>query len=67
MGSYINYYVGNSVVVVPEFDDPHDKLAQQLLQSLFPDKEVIGLKDAREILLGGGNIACITQPQYAAV
>ncbi len=66
MGSYINYYVGNSVVVVPEFDDPHDQPAQELLGRLFPDKRVIGLKNAREILLGGGNIACVTQPQYAA-
>ena len=65
MGSYINYYVGNSVVVVPAFDDPFDEPAQALLAQLFPDKEVIGLQNAREILLGGGNIACITQPQYA--
>ena len=64
MGSYINYYVGNSVVVVPEFDDPYDQPAQQLLSKLFPNREVIGIKNAREILLGGGNIACITQPQY---
>ena len=65
MGSYINYYVGNSVVVVPDYDDPHDQPAQALLAQLFPDKKIIGIKNAREILLGGGNIACITQPQYA--
>jgi agmatine deiminase len=63
--SYINYYVGNSVVVVPEFDDPMDKPAQKKLAELFPDRRIIGIPNAREILLGGGNVACITQPQYA--
>lgn len=66
MGSYINYYVGNDVVVVPEYDDPHDQPAQDKLAELFPDRRVIAVKNAREILLGGGNVACITQPQYAA-
>jgi len=64
--SYINYYVGNTVVVVPEFDDPNDLPAQQLLADLFPKHRVIGIPNTREILLGGGNIACITSPQYAA-
>ncbi len=63
--SYINYYMGNTVVVVPEFDDPMDKPAQALLKRLLPDHQIIGIENAREILLGGGNIACITQPQYA--
>jgi hypothetical protein len=26
--SYVNFYVGNSVVVMPKFDDPHDAPAQ---------------------------------------
>ena len=63
--SYINYYVGNSVIVVPAYDDPMDKSAQQLLAGLFPDHEIIPIENAREILLGGGSVACITQPQYA--
>ena len=66
MGSYINYYVGNTAVVVPEYDDPYDLPAQALLAQLFPDKTIIPVKNCREILLGGGNIACITQPQFAA-
>ncbi len=63
--SYINYYVGNNVVVVPEFDDPNDLPAQRLLRDLFPEHRIIGIPNSREILLGGGNIACITSPQYA--
>jgi len=65
--SYINYYIGNSVVVVPEFDDPMDQPAKDVLHGLFPDHEIIGIPHAREILLGGGNVACITQPQYAGI
>lgn len=60
--SYINFYIVNGGVIVPTFDDPHDQPALETLQKLFPDREVVGIY-AREILLGGGNIHCITQQQ----
>lgn len=63
--SYINYYLGNSVVLVPVFDDPMDEKAQEILRNLFPNHQVIGLQNSRELLLAGGNVACVTQPQYA--
>lgn len=63
-GSYINFYIGNSVVVFPLLDPAHDDEAREILQALFPEREIIGI-DAREILLGGGNIHCITQQQPA--
>jgi agmatine deiminase len=63
--SYINYYVGNSVVVVPAFGDVNDRPAQELLANLFPHHRIVGIPNSREILLGGGNVACITSPQYA--
>ena len=58
--SYVNYYVGNGFVALPVFNDPHDKLAIEKLEELYPDR-VIEPIYAREILLGGGNIHCITQ------
>jgi len=58
--SYVNYYVGNGFVALPIFNDPHDELAIKKLQELYPDR-VIETIYAREILLGGGNIHCITQ------
>lgn len=61
-GSYINFYIANGGVVMPLFDDPHDRAALETLQELFPERRVVGVP-AREILLGGGNIHCITQQQ----
>jgi agmatine deiminase len=61
-GSYINYYVANGGVIVPQFNDRFDTAALETIQTLFPDRKVIGVY-AREILLGGGNIHCITQQQ----
>lgn len=58
--SYVNFYVTNDAVLVPQFDDPQDKPARDLLQELFPHRRIVGIP-ARDILLGGGNIHCITQ------
>lgn len=58
--SYINYYSANGGIIFPLFDDPNDEKARETLSALYPDREVVGVP-AREILLGGGNIHCITQ------
>lgn len=63
--SYINFYFANGGVVVPTFNDPHDELALNQFRQLMPERKVVGVY-AREILLGGGNIHCITQQQPAA-
>lgn len=58
--SYVNFYIANKAVIVPLLDKRRDRAALELLQQLFPKRHVIGVQ-AREILLGGGNIHCITQ------
>jgi agmatine deiminase len=58
--SYANFYIGNSIIALPVFNDPKDKDAIKLLSELFPTRKVVPIY-AREILLGGGNIHCITQ------
>ena len=37
--------------------------AERILREAFPGREVVVISSAREILLGGGNIHCITQQQ----
>src|SRR5688572_13886303 len=59
-GSYVNFYMGNSTIVMPLLDPKQDGAATRTLQKIFPDRRIIGVQ-AREILLGGGNIHCITQ------
>jgi agmatine deiminase len=58
--SYVNFYLGTTRVVFPLVDPRWDDAAAGILQDCFPDREVVGV-NAREILLGGGNIHCITQ------
>ena len=58
--SYANYYTGNGFIALPVFNDPNDQKAIDLLKELYPDREIVPIY-AREILLGGGNIHCITQ------
>ena len=58
--SYVNYYTGNGFIALPVFNDPNDEKAIKLLQELYPDRKIEPIY-AREILLGGGNIHCITQ------
>ncbi|KRL65805.1 Agmatine deiminase [Lentilactobacillus kefiri DSM 20587 = JCM 5818] len=58
--SYVNYYTANGGIVFPTFGDPNDARAEKTLQRLYPDRKIVGVF-AREIILGGGNIHCITQ------
>ncbi|MCL4120508.1 UNVERIFIED_CONTAM: hypothetical protein GTU68_039029 [Idotea baltica] len=61
-GSYVNFLIVNNGIIAPSFDKPSDIIAKQLLGKLFPDRRVVMIP-SREILLGGGNIHCITQQQ----
>jgi agmatine deiminase len=60
--SYTNFYIGNTVVVVPVFQDPNDAEAVRILQDLFPGRRVIGI-DARAMVEGFGTFHCATQHQ----
>jgi agmatine deiminase len=61
-GSYINSYYANGIVILPVFDDPHDEAAIKTYEQLFPERRIVTVP-GREILLGGGNVHCITQQE----
>jgi agmatine deiminase len=65
--SYVNFYLATTRIVFPLLDERFDDAAAEVLRGCFPDREIVGVP-AREILLGGGNIHCITQqvPAVAA-
>lgn len=58
--SYVNFYISNGGIILPQFGDQQDQAAVEILSRLFPDRKVYPVY-ARDILLGGGNIHCITQ------
>ncbi len=63
--SYVNFLIVNNALIVPAFGDPADAVAREILSGQFPTRQVRQVP-GREILLGGGNIHCITQQQPRA-
>ena len=57
--SYVNFYQGKDFVIMPAFGVKEDQAAFKLFKEVFKDKDVIQIY-SKEILLGGGNIHCIT-------
>ena len=61
-GSYINYYIANTKVLVPNYNDPNDAIAKNIIQGLYPERTVVGI-DVRNLYENGGMIHCVTQQQ----
>ena len=62
--SYANFYISNSAVIVPTFNDPNDRVALGILGELFKDRTVVGIH-AVDLVLGFGTLHCLTQQQPA--
>ena len=62
--SYINHYIVNGAVILCSYDDPNDTVAKEILERVYPGREIV-LVNAREIFARGGGIHCITQQQPA--
>lgn len=60
IASYLNFLLVNGGDIFPQYGDENDALALEQIQQNFPERRVIGVY-TREIVLGGGNIHCITQ------
>lgn len=64
--SYANFYLANSLVLVPVFNDPNDRVALDTLARLFPKREVVGIY-CGDFIWGLGAIHCMTQQQPQAL
>jgi agmatine deiminase len=62
--SYANFYIGNSVVIVPTFNDPNDRIALGILSDCFPGRNVVGIH-AVDLVWGFGTLHCLSQQQPA--
>ncbi len=63
--SYANFYIANGSVLVPTFRHANDARALEVLQSVFPDRRVVGI-DSTELIWGLGSFHCISQQEPAA-
>ena len=62
--SYANFYIANKQVLVPQFNDPNDRIALNTLKQCFPSRDVIGVY-CTDLVLGQGTLHCITMQQPA--
>jgi agmatine deiminase len=60
----MNFYLGNSAVIVPVYGTQYDQAAVDALAAVFSGRRVIGL-DAHAVLVGGGAFHCISREQPA--
>ncbi len=57
--TYANFLITNQVILLPFYDDPQDDIAQNMLESCFPDRQVIGIP-SRSLIENYGSVHCIT-------
>lgn len=61
-GSYLNYYIGNEVVLLPVYNDKNDEIAIEILAELYADREIVPI-DVTSLYKYGGMLHCVTQQQ----
>ncbi len=62
--SYANFYIANRAVLVPVFNDPHDRIALNVLAEIFPKRQIVGIY-CGDFIWGLGAMHCMTQQQPA--
>ncbi|MEE8348501.1 MAG: agmatine deiminase family protein [Acidobacteriota bacterium] len=64
--SYANFYIANQRILLPTFGNSRDAQATEVLQGLFPDRQVVGI-DSRDLIWGRGALHCLTLQQPAVI
>jgi agmatine deiminase len=62
--SYANFTIANSLVLVPTFNDPNDRIALNTIAACFPTRQVVGIHSV-DLVWGLGALHCLTQQQPA--
>jgi agmatine deiminase len=62
--SYANFYIANSLVLVPTFNDANDRHALNIIANCFPTREVVGIH-AVDLVWGLGTLHCLSQQEPA--
>jgi len=60
--SFANFYIANSCVLLPTFNDRNDAKAIEIVQGCFPNREVVPIP-CRDLVYGYGGIHCVTQQE----
>jgi len=60
--SYMNFYIGNDVVLVPTFQSDRDESALKAIEGVFPNRRIVGI-DCSDLIYGAGTLHCISQQQ----
>lgn len=64
--SYMNFYIGNGVVLVPIFGHRQDEKALEILKDLFPAHRIVGIR-CEDLVMGMGAIHCVSHEMPAGV
>lgn len=57
--TYANFLIINGAVLVPFYNSPKDIEVKKILESVFPDRQVIGI-DCRALIKQHGSLHCVT-------
>ncbi|NTU98216.1 MAG: agmatine deiminase family protein [Chlorobiaceae bacterium] len=60
--SYANFYIANTLVLVPVYRCPQDRAALAIIRECFPERNVVGI-DCSDLIWGLGAIHCITHEE----
>lgn len=62
--SYANFYVANTVVLMPSYHPETDTQAQKILEAAFPARRIVPIR-SNDLVFGLGSVHCLTQPFFA--